>query len=130
MVSDDEVPPIEVKAKLGRNEDLMAAIRFNPEGTKLYAVNWNCGVVVDFPRAQRAEVRPEFYRSPTLVSAPTFPLALASQRSASLAPQQTTQQQQQQQQQQSALLPQLVRVQTNDFGEELLSKLNHYKFSE
>jgi hypothetical protein len=68
MITDTECEPIEVyvdrkwlfnwpkKAKLGRNEDQMAAIRFDPSGTRLYAVNWNgTVVVVNFPQATPAE---------------------------------------------------------------------------
>jgi hypothetical protein len=72
MVSNDDVPPVEVKPALGRNEDLMAGIRFNLLGTKLYAINWNGEVlVISFPHTYPIERKPEICRAPTFISQAT-----------------------------------------------------------
>jgi hypothetical protein len=69
MVSNDFEKPIEVKESLERNEGCMAALRFNPPGTKLYGINWNGHVVVvQFPRTVPAEIKFYVRRAPTLNS--------------------------------------------------------------
>jgi hypothetical protein len=67
MVTNDSEKPIEVKETLGRNEGRMAALRFNPSGTKLYGTNWNGHVVVvQFPRTIPAEIRHHVRQDPSL----------------------------------------------------------------
>jgi hypothetical protein len=69
MVTNDSDRPIEVTMALGKNEDHMAALRFNPSGTKLYGINWNGHVViVHFPRAVPAEIKLDVRRAPTLTA--------------------------------------------------------------
>lgn len=57
--SDDDIPPIEVGNGLdiGDNEQLRGDLRFNKDGTKLFAVTGKAGVEVSFPNQKPFQPR-------------------------------------------------------------------------